>query len=149
MATLVLRHGDAYFGDHSSIHIWITWDDENSADLMILLAYIVLGHPDWHHAELRVFAALPSDQVKDEREEFGRRMAEGRIPVASKNIRFLAADDHDSYRKAVVERSRDADLVVLGFDLENLGARGADLFADHPELRDVLFVCAPRRISIT
>ncbi len=149
MAALVLRHGDAHFGDHSSIHIWITWDDEDSADLMILLAYIVLGHPDWHHAELRVFAALPSDQVQDEREEFGRRMAEGRIPVASKNIRFLAADDPESYRKAVMERSRDADLVVLGFDLQGLAARGAELFSDHPELRDVLFVCAPRRISIT
>ncbi|MDH5674869.1 MAG: amino acid permease [Myxococcales bacterium] len=149
MAVLMLRHGDAHFGDHNAIHVWLTWDDAKNADLMILLAYIILGHPDWTHAELRVFAALPSEQVADEREEFGKRMAEGRIPVASKNIRFLAADDSAAFRASVSERSRDADLVILGFSLSDLAERGAELFSDHPELTDVLFVCAPRRISIT
>lgn len=149
MAVLMLRHGDTHFGGRSSLHVWITWDDEDNADLMVLLAYIILGHPDWARAQLRVFAALPSDQVANERAEFAKRMVEGRIPVANKHIRFFAADNSESFHAAILEHSSDADLTIVGFDRNGLAEKGAQLFSEHPGLSDVLFVCAPQPISIS
>ncbi len=45
MDILVLRHSDVFFGNRDRIHIWLTWHDYKNASLMILLAYILLGHP--------------------------------------------------------------------------------------------------------
>ena len=52
MDLLVLRHSTVFFGNRDRIHIWLTWHDYKNASLMILLAYILVGHPDWKHAEM-------------------------------------------------------------------------------------------------
>ncbi|MFH1132539.1 MAG: hypothetical protein V1754_14475, partial [Pseudomonadota bacterium] len=148
MSLLVLRHGDLHFGECRSIHIWLTWNDKNNANLMVLLAYILLGHPDWSDAEICVFAALPSNQVAEERGEFERLMSQGRIPISEKNVRFFPVDDAQSFRKLVESRSSDADLVVVGFDLKGLKDRQIEVFSAHPTLRSVLFVQAAELIEI-
>ena len=148
MTLLVLRHGDFHFGEHRSIHLWLTWNDQMNANTMVLLSYILLGHPEWKDSTIRVFAALPHDQVDRRREEFHRLIAEGRLPVSEKNIRFLSVDSEEAFRSLVAKLSTDADLTVVGFDLEGLAERGAAVFTNHPTLRDVLFVHAPQEISI-
>lgn len=148
MSVLVLRHGDFHFGDCNRLHIWLTWNDSLNANLMILLGYIILGHPDWARADVRVFAALPSERVEGEREAFRKRMADGRIPVPARNIRFMAVDSLETFRDQVAERSQDADLTIVGFDLEGLAERGADLLYKHPGLKDVLFVYTSHRVPI-
>ncbi|MDX1740968.1 MAG: hypothetical protein R3178_06725, partial [Rhodothermales bacterium] len=145
---LVLRHGDLHFGERRRIHIWLTWNDAQNANLMILLSYIVLGHPDWRAAEVRVFAALPADQVDEQREEFRKLAAEHRLPISEKNIRYLAVGDQAAFRRIVARLSAEADLAVVGFDLEGLRERGADVFTNHPSLNDVLFVHSPHEIDI-
>ncbi len=148
MTLLTLRHGDFFFGNRRTLHIWLTWNDSFNANLMILLSYILLGHPDWKHAEIRVFAALPKDQVEQRRERFQQLIAEGRIPISEKNIRFLAVDDRAAYRRLVASLSADADLTVLGFDLAGLRERREEVFLSHPSLKDVLYVHAPHEITI-
>src|SRR5690606_36732534 len=64
MNRLVLRHGDNFFGSRRTIHLWLTWHDSRNANLMILLAYILLGHPDWHGAEITIFAVYPRREVE-------------------------------------------------------------------------------------
>ena len=66
MNNLVLRHGDHFFGNHGSIHIWLTWHDHRNVNLMVLLAYILLAHPDWHKAEISMFAAFPGEQASEQ-----------------------------------------------------------------------------------
>jgi len=149
MNLLVLRHSDIHFGERKSIHIWLTWNDERNANLMVLLSYIILGHPDWKDAEIRLFAALPSDEeVSEKREDFKLLMEEGRIPISPKNIRFIPVDDKDSFRSWVTKFSRDADLTLIGFNLEGLEERAGEVFLNHEELSDVLYVHAPKEISI-
>ncbi|MDX1430214.1 MAG: hypothetical protein R3282_08000, partial [Rhodothermales bacterium] len=145
---LVLRHGDLHFGERRSIHIWLTWNDTQNANLMILLSYIVLGHRDWADAEIRVFAALPASQVSEQREEFRKLAAEHRLPISEKNIRFLSVDDQAGFRKLVSRLSADADLAVVGFDLQGLRQRREEVFNNHPALSDVLFVHSPHEIDI-
>ena len=148
MTLLVLRHSDLHFREHREIHIWVTWNDRRNANLMILLSYILLGHPDWADAEIRVFAALPQDAIQERSEEFLSLMAEGRIPISEKNVQFLAVNDLESYRSIVRETSRDADLTIIGFDIEGLRERGRGAFMNHPDLHDVLFVHAAEEIDI-
>jgi len=149
MSLLVLRHGDYYFGDKQVIHIWLTWNDQANANVMILLSYILLGHPDWNGAEITVFAALPKDQIETQRAEMEALIAQGRLPISEKNIEFLATGDQEAFRKLVIKKSIDADLTVIGFDEQGLKKRKKEVFLNHKELRSVLFVCAAEEIQIT
>jgi hypothetical protein len=148
MTILVLRHGEFHFGEHRNIHIWLTWNDQRNANLMILLSYILLGHPEWQEAEVSVFVSLPREQVAEHRDEFMRLMKEGRLPISEKNLRFLPTNDETAFRRLVARRSEDADLVVIGFDMEGLSGRASEVFQNHPTLKDVLFVHTPENITM-
>jgi hypothetical protein len=145
---LVLRHGDHHFGARKQVHIWLTWRDHENATLMMLLAYILLGHADWHDAELSIFAAFPRSEVRAERERLLAMISTGRIPVSARNVRFLSVDDVDAYRRLVERLSSHADLVVMGFTLERLAERRAETFTRHPQLKEVLFVSAAQHVMI-
>ncbi len=145
---LVLRHGDHYFGARQHVHIWLTRDDGENATLMMLLAYVLLGHPDWRHAEISIFAALPKRTVKVERERVLNMISTGRIPVTARNVRFLAVEDPVAFQRLVRRLSVGADLVILGFTLERLAEIGAEVFTKHPDLKDVLYVSAAETIVI-
>ncbi len=148
MNNLVLKHGDHFFGNHGYIHIWLTWHDHSNVNLMVLIAYILLAHPDWHHAEISVFAAFPSDQANEQTIKLKEMLAAGRIPISEKNIKIIPTDDRDNFDKLVKLRSSMADLVILGFTDDLLKEKGIELFLRHPELNDVLFVSAQQRILI-
>ncbi len=148
MTLLVLRHGDYHFGERQSIHVWLTWNDQANANLMILLSYILLGHPDWRHARIQVFVALPRDQMAESRAEYSRLISEGRLPMSEQNLTFISTDDESSFRNHVARRSQNADLAVIGFDMHGLRDRGSAVFTNHETLKDVLFVHTPREITI-
>jgi amino acid transporter len=148
MDLLVLRHGDHFFGNRSQLHIWLTWHDYENAPLMILLCYILVGHPDWHRSEIRIFAAVPESQAAEETARLEEMVASGRIPVSARNLVILPTDAEASFTDLVHEHSARADLVVLGFTTERLREKGADLFRRHPGLCDVLFVSAQRQLRI-
>ena len=148
MTRLVLRHGDFYFGERRNIHIWLTWNDWQHAYHMILFSYILLAHPDWTDAEIKVFAALPAKELAPRRQAFRQFIDEGRIPVSEKNIRFLPVNDVVSYRESVARLSANADLLVVGFDEESLRERRGETFRNHPNNKEVLFVNAPEDFSL-
>ena len=148
MNLLVLRHGDFHFGRCKSIHIWLTWNDDENANLMVLLSYILLGHPDWTDAEVQVFAALPYDQIAERSSAFKQMVDEGRIPISKKNIRFLPVHEKEAFIELVTRLSVDADLIVKGFDPEGLRSRGQQVFTEYLIKKDMLFVHAYREIEI-
>ena len=148
MNALVLRHGSRFFGTRRTIHIWLTWHDDTNANLMILLSYILLGHPDWHDAEVRIFAAYPKAEVEDRRAALLEMITSGRLPISPKNLRLIGTDGHEDFEHLVELRSSGADLVVFGFTRDRLDAKGAELFARYPTLNDVVFVAAREEIAI-
>ncbi len=145
---LVLRHGDHFFGNRRSIHVWLTWHDYRNANLMILLAYILLGHPDWKDGEISVFAAYPHDQVTERTHQLNQMIDEGRLALSNKNVQVIPTDDRVDFTRLVQNRSGNADLVLLGFTESRRAEKGADLFLRHPTLRDILFVSAAEQIDI-
>ena len=148
MNRLVLRHGDNFFGARKTIHVWLTWHDAQNANLMILLAYILLGHRDWHGAEIAIFAAYPRREVKERSEELHAMISEGRLLITEKNVVVIATEDDIDFERLVEARSTSADLVLTGFTSERVERRGRDAFERFPALRDVLFVSAEDTISI-
>ncbi len=148
MSQLVLRHGDHFYGDQKRIHIWLTWNDDTNANVMILLGYILMGHKDWDDSEISVFAALPKNQIVEQRQEIEQLIDEGRLPISEKNITYLATDDRIEFLDLVASRSADADLSIIGFDGDGLAERGEDLFLNHPALPCVLFVRAAQEIQM-
>ncbi len=148
MDTLVLRHGDHFFGHRRQVHIWLTWHDYRNANLMVLLAYILLGHRDWQGAEIQVFAAFPRQQVEQERSRLLEMAQSGRVSISPRNLVIIPTDGQGNFDQLVATCSSNADLVIRGFDSEKLKQHGAAFFNRHPELRDVLFVGARQRIEI-
>jgi hypothetical protein len=148
MDTFVLRHGDHHFGNRAEVHVWLTWHDYRNANLMILLGYILLGHPDWADAELRVFAAYPKGEMDVRTEELRVMMAEGRLPASPKNVEMIATDDRIDFSRLVETKSGDADLVILGFTRERLAQKGPDLLRRHPGLNEVLWVSGMEPVAM-
>ena len=148
MDSLVLRHGDHHFGNRASIHIWLTWHDYRNASLMILLSYILLGHPDWSEAELSIFAAFPDTQVKERTAELMALIEEGRIAISGRKIKVFPTDDRIDFSKLVEAKSADADLVLMGFTEQRLKGKGAELLLRHPKLNEILWVSARESIAI-
>jgi amino acid transporter len=148
MNSLVLRHSTRFFGNRSEIHIWITWHDQRNANLMILLAYVLAGHPDWANAEIRIFTAYPKDRVEAETERLGEMITLGRLPIAAKNLQIIGTDADVDFDALVESRSSLADLVILGFTRERLAEKGSAVFLRHPTMAECLFVAARQRILI-
>jgi amino acid transporter len=144
----VLRHGEWHFGERRNIHVWLTWNDQSNANLMILLSYILLGHPEWAEAEISIFAALPREQLAEQRAALRALMKEGRLPVSEKNLRFHATQDQAAFHRLVSRISTDADLTVVGFDHSGLVDRPVEVFTNHPTLKDVLFIHTSEHIEM-
>jgi len=148
MNRLVLRHTDHFFGNRRDIHVWLTWHDYRNANLMILLAYILLGHPDWRDGEITLYAAYPKPEVRERTEELQGMISEGRLLISEKNVRVFGTDDRTDFSRLMEVKSAHADLVIRGFTETKLEQKGPELFQRHGGLRDILWVSAEERIFI-
>lgn len=147
-SVLVLRSAPARFGYRSSIHVWITEDTLDSAPMTILLAYILVGHPEWKRATISVFACV-SPTSEDRSEDFASRMAEWRLPIASHNVTTLVCENEEALETQVVARSRRADLVIAPLHSSHFEVGGLELsLLRYQGLQDTLFVNTARPASI-
>ena len=145
----ILRSSEIRFGYRGRIHIWLTKDDFNNAPLMILLAYIILGHPEWRQAEISIFACYPAGTMEKELATLHNMIAEGRLPIAKHNLNPVRFDDQLSFERACDKSSRDADLVIMGFVYADISSDAKQFLLSHIELSEVLFVNANEQISIS
>ena len=148
MNTLVLRHGDHFFGGRKQVHLWLTWHDYKNANLMILLAYILVGHPDWDEADIRIYAAFPKAEVEEQHARLRGMITTGRLPISEKNLEVIGTDEEVDFDRLVDLRSGGADLVIVGFTEDRLCQKGPRLFQRHGALRDVLWVAAEQQVLI-
>jgi amino acid transporter len=147
MNGLVLRHGDRHFGGRRSVHVWLTAHDHRNATLMILLAYILLGHPEWRRAELTIFAAYES-QLEERARTLKEMITTGRIPVTEKNIQIISTSQGIDVDRLIEAKSSEADLVLLGLGDERLRHQQPGILRRCPALHEVLWVSAREDIGI-
>ena len=111
---LILRSTGYRFGYKSSIHVWVTEDNLTNAPLMLLLAYIIVGHPDWKRAEIRLFVCSDSRDVERETDKLSTLMTEGRLPISTQNVTSVSYDSKETLEEEVSRRSEQADLTIVG-----------------------------------
>ena len=146
--TCVLRSSENSFGYKRNLHVWLTRYDETNTNLMILLGYIILGHPDWKRGEITIFVTFPSQVLKEQTDELHDRIASGRLPISLRNVRALPRDDEVPFDRLVEQHSDDADLIVLGYTQELLDHKGEQVFLACRATKDILFVNANQEITI-
>lgn len=145
----ILRSSGFRFGYRKQIHVWLTGDDLDNAPLQIMLAYIIVGHPEWDDAEISLFACYPAAYVDQELEKLNRLIQEGRLPISQHKVSPVTYNDESSFERAAAARSANADLVILGITRTDLLESGEERLLSHSSLRDVLFVNANEKIIIS
>jgi len=137
------------FGYRREIHVWVTPDDYDNAGLMILLAFILLGHREWARGEIKLFAIFPEEELDEQRERLVSLIVSGRLPISANNVELLARKPGIRRQDIVRERSSEADLVIVGFVGEALVHRREDLFEGYDGVANVLFVNTTKEIAIS
>ena len=137
----ILASSDKGFGYKKDIHVWIRKEDYENANLMILLSYIILGHPDWKKGQIKIFATFPKEILKQEEQNLIELTSTGRLPISANNIVVLPIDENIKRVDLINQYSNDADLTLLGFHesmvkMEN----GIEIFERYNKLGNILFV---------
>jgi hypothetical protein len=124
------------------MHIWITPTDYDNANLMILLGYIILGHPDWAHCEISINAIVRKNQIEEQKNYLYELTTSGRLPISSKNINIIIQDEDRSVKEIISEGSSRADLTLVGFRSESVKRKGEEVFFGYEGMGNILFVNA-------
>lgn len=128
------------FGYKKSIHIWISQSDFENANLMILLGYIILGHPEWKKGVIKIFTLAPKEDLVNQKHKLLELIESGRLPISKNNVEFVLEDDVSDSKTIINTRSKGADLTMLGFRTGVLRKNGLSVFDGYDGLGDVLFV---------
>lgn len=147
--TCILRSSEWHFGYHKNIHIWLTPGDLRNVNLMIVLAYIIIGHPDWKGAEVQLFATFKPEKLEEERNKLEQLVSQGQILISTKNISIVPLDTDVPFDEFVSDHSENADLVITGFSFKKMQADHGRFLNGFEKIKDILFVRAGQDILIT
>jgi len=137
----ILATSDKGFGYKKDIHVWIRKEDYENANLMILLSYIILGHPDWNKGEIKIFATFPKENIAQEEQNLIDLTSSGRLPISANNIRVLPFDENKSRNDLINENSSDADLTLIGFQEQMFKTENVtEFFEGYDKIGNILFV---------
>lgn len=145
---VILGTSERGYGLKQSIHIWITTNDYENANLMILLGYIILGHRDWKDGFIKIFSIYPEEHMDDERERISTLIETGQLPISPKNIELLPRKQDFDPKAIIREKSKDADLTIVGIREEALRHEGILVFEGYEETGNTLFVNASQQKKI-
>lgn len=130
------------------IHIWIRSTDEENSNLMILLSYIIMAHPDWHKTNIHIFEVCKPGMEQESLEQFDKLIQNGRLQITTKNIEIITQPENESIKKIINERSKEAALTMIGFHPDMLKHKGTEVFEGYDEVGTILFINSHEQIEI-
>mgnify|MGYP006294700041 CR=1 FL=1 len=116
---------------------------------MILMGYIILGHPDWRKGKIKIFAVYPEGEIENQRKYLLKSIKTGQLPISPTNIRLIPQKEDESIHDIVCTNSEDSDLTIVGFREEQVKNQGAKLFTGYGDIGSILFVNTTRKMDIT
>lgn len=122
------------------IHIWINSLDTENANLMILLGFIILGHPDWKNARIKIFNLCTADEYEKTKKAMAELVLTGRLPISDNSIRLMIKDENISVKAMINQQSRNAGLTMIGIREELVKHEKQQLFEGYDGLGTILFV---------
>ncbi|MBN1338374.1 MAG: amino acid permease, partial [Bacteroidales bacterium] len=133
--------------NRQGIHVWIRTTDMENSNLMILLSYVILGHPAWKGGKIKIFNICKAQDYADTKEKLMNLIQTGRLPIAPGNIEIIRIDESVNPKSLINAKSAEAGLTVLGFREEQL-KHYQELFTGYGQIGDILFVNASRERKI-
>jgi amino acid transporter len=124
----------------NGIHKWIKTTDAENANLMIILSFILLGHPDWKNSNIKIFDICKQDEINEVKKQMSELIEKGRLPITSQNINILVKEVDKSYNSIINSISTDAGLTIIGFHEESIRHFNTSAFEGYDDLGNVLFV---------
>ena len=120
-----------------------------NAPMMLLLAYIIVGHPEWRRAEIQLFVCFDSRDAEREADRLSAWMREGRLPISAQNVTSVSSSNGKMFEEEVSQYSSQADLVIAGLVTENLEPGVVtQALQQYKGANDVLFVHSMERVAI-
>jgi amino acid transporter len=141
----ILASGRKEIQNKKGIHIWLRKFDEDNASLMILLSFIILGHPDWRNSNIKIFLISKAEEVEEMKTGIKELVQSGRLPITSKNIEVIIQKEDVATKKIINDYSFDAGITILGFREETLNHEKENMFDGYDELGNILYVNSRRK----
>ena len=135
----ILATSERNFGFKKSINIWITRHSFQNANLMILLAYVIVGHRDWKDADIKLKAVYPDTDIELERGKLIELIKSGRLPISATNVELIAQRGKNM-KQIINEKSKSADLTLIGLNDKQVKEEGENVFKGYDDISDILFV---------
>ena len=132
----------------NGIHVWINSFDTENANLMILLSFIIWGHPDWKKGKIQIFNICRPGEIEKTKAYMREVVLSGRLPISEKNIRMIVQGQNISARSLINEHSANAGLTLIGLREEMIKKEQQKLFEGYDELGTVLFVYSKNQKEI-
>jgi hypothetical protein len=122
--------------------VWIRTTDEKNTNLMILLGYIIMAHPDWKKSYIKIFNICTEGHREDAKRELEELIATGRLPITLTNIEIITLSENQTISEVVTEHSQNAGLTIVGFNEDTIKHSQTESFTRFNDIGDVLFVNA-------
>lgn len=126
----------------AGIHVWTRSSDYENSHLMILLSFIIHGHPEWRKSEISIFNICKKGKEEETRRNMEELVRTGRLPITMKNIQVISEQPDRNAKRLINEYSSAAGLTIIGFRAELLKHEGARIFEGYDEVGHILFVNA-------
>ncbi|MEJ2594809.1 MAG: amino acid permease [bacterium] len=127
------------------IHVWIKSVDEYNANLMILISFIISGHPDWARGNISIFHICKQEELRETKQKMNDLVISGRLPISTQNIEIIIQKEEVSPKTLINEYSAEAGLTILGFRTETINHSREIIFSGYDDLGSTIFVNAHSR----
>ena len=124
----------------NGIHVWINYQEPENSSLLILLSFIIAGHPDWKKSNIKIFEICRQEHYAETRKELAELVKSGRLPITEKNIEIILEQSGHTSKSLINEKSSSAALTMIGFNTEGLKHNGDTMMSGYDETGTILFV---------
>ena len=122
------------------IHVWIKSIDSENANLMILLSFIIFGHPDWKKGHIKIFDLCTQEEKEEAMDRMKDLVNSGRLPITEKNIEVIIQDQDITPKSIINAYSANAGFTIIGIREEALKHEKEKVFEGYDQLGTTLFI---------
>ncbi len=133
----------------NGIHVWLDFHYPENSSLLILLSFIISGHPDWKRPNIKLFGTCRSGEDEETRHNLTNLVRSGRLPITEKNIEIVHEEAGKTLKNIINEKSALAALTMIGFNEQTLKRVGESFLNGYEDLGTILFVSSHNQKEIT
>jgi amino acid transporter len=124
----------------NDIHIWIDTRYPENSSLLILLSFIISGHPDWRKSNIKIFETCRHENYEETRAGLTELVRTGRLPITEKNIEIIKEEAGLTLKNLINEKSSTAALTMIGIDIQVLKRKGESVLTGYDGIGTILFI---------